>query len=399
MAKKPAETVETPTPSATTSGQDLVNALNSTNTPITPEAITETPPPENVEPVVNQTEPTTPVTETATETQTPEFVAKLQELGFSDVKDEADGRERLAAAYRQQQEQAEQLRQEMEQLRQMAALGQRYAQQMEDPAYQQFQAQRQPAAQPTDTQPEKWWNPPAFSQEVAQRYRETKVGPDGEAYVDWKANTPAEVKQGYEKYQQYVEDWSYNLVNRPQEILPRIIQTEAEKIVKQMIEERFGEVQQQTELERLTEEIRTENPWMYQVDPVSNRVTEQYSEAGQRVLRKIAEAQEYGLTNPRAQWEYARNAVVVEQLLAQQQYQQQPPQQAAPVQQPATPQQTTANRNVEYLQRQAKAASSRPGRTGSAQASSAEEAGQRAGRRRSPGHDFLEELQRTGAAV
>ena len=410
MAKaKPTTEPEAPAAPATTSGQDFVAALQAQQTPAVEPVVApvaEPPPTQQTIPAPIGEAASPPAASPGTESvpvTPPGFVDQLKELGFQDLADDQQARDRVVAAYRQQQEEAASLRQEMDALRQMAALGQQYVHHLEDPAYQNFVSQRQtPKAEPEPTSEHPWWNPPQFNVEVAQRYRIQKLDANNQPFVDWRDNTPQEIKDQYVKHQNYVEDFADSLVRRPHEVLPQIIQHEAERIVARMIDERFGEQQHQTELERLTSEIKQQNSWMYQVDPRTNQPTEQYSPWGEFALSKIKEAQDGGLNDPRMQWEYACNATAVQYMLQQQgqvpAVQQQAVQQpvAAPV---AAAAKTPAERTVEYLKRQSRAASSQPGRNGSAQVPDPEQNGQRPGRRRSPGHDFLEELARSGVAV
>ena len=161
-------------------------------------------------------------------------------------------------------------------------------------------------------------------------------------------------------------------------------------------------------------EIAEQNPWLFAVDPVTNQRTNQYSPAGQMALERINEAQQLGISDPRKQWEYARNAVYYEVLQSQQGQSQPssrpftPAAQAAPpapvapaaAAPPApTPQQTIAARNMEYMRRKAMESAAASGRSGAAVSADAEEPGARGnGRRRSSGHDLIEELTRTGVS-
>lgn len=342
------------------------------------------------------------------------FLSTVRELGFQDVNDEASAAQRLQEAWRRQREEESRLKAELERLSGMATLGQQYVEKLQDPAYRQFDTQRQAPAAETKPAEEPWWNPPAYNPDLAARYRVTKLDAAGQQIVDWKDGTPEEIKKQAEQHQAYVDEWAYKLVHRPQEVLPQIIQREAAKIVERVVEERIGNLQHTTELERLQQEIVEQNPWLFAVDPVTNQRTHDYSPAGQMALQHIQEAQQLGISDPRKQWEYARNAVYYQVMQAQAA----PPQpsaaplsaaaqitpvpapSAAPVAAPAqNPQATIAQRNMEYMRRKALQSAAASGRSGAAQSTDAEEPGARGnGRRRSSGHDLIEELSRTGAS-
>lgn len=371
-------------------GQEFADVLGAPTEPA-PIAPTETPVVETPvvqEPVQQVQEPAAP------EPVVDPFLERVKGLGFQDVDNPEQARDRLVQDYETKLQQIERLQREFEQREYFARLGQQYAAHMQDPAFANQVAQRQ---EPPKEEPKPWWNPPKYDPHLASRWRVTTVDEKGNPIVAWKSDTPVDIRAAHDQYNAYVEEWSDKLVHRPHEVFPQIIEQYALPLVEKIIEERFGAVQTQSEFEQVRQEIESQ-PWMWEtdprtngqlVDPVSGRPV--LSQLGQQVIQDLKAVRESGIENPRMQWEYARNRVFYN--YAQQQYSQQAPQAPAP----AAPVQSQADRNKQYLQGAAARSSTPPQRSGAIDPNNG--TGKRSGRRQSPGHDLVAEMASQGVNI
>ena len=335
------------------------------------------------------------------------FVSELAELGFADVSDEQEGQRRLLESYRQAEEQRAQLAEQMQQLQPWVQYGRQYYEQMADPAFQQLMAQRQGPAAPQNAPPAErpWYMAPEYDAELVARYRQATVGADGQVAYDWKPNTPAEVRRQYEAYQQHTELVSDRLVRDPYGAVSEIATTAVLPVVQQMLDRYFAErvdaVRQQEQLQSSAQRLIEQNAeWLYERDPRTNGPLKRYDAAtgqqylsfspdGERFYGYLQEANRIGITSPEQRWEYAAMKRQIEQA-------QQPQADSQHLPPPSAPAPTRDARTADYLKRAAKAQTPAPNRGGA----STDSAGNaRGGRRGSPGHDFIEELRRSGIAV
>lgn len=282
-------------------GSALVEDLQGAETPETPEV--ETPEPEStVE---------TPVQRT--------FLDDVQELGFTDVKDEEEARQRLVGAFRQTTEQYDSLKEELSRLKPFVQYGQEYVELQRDPGFQQFRAGRQNAqAPPPKAEHEHWWSPPKVDMAMVSRYRDA-TKPDG-----WKENTPAEVRVSAEAYQAHVDKWAADLVERPHEALRSPIRhelvsairdedPEVIEVLKGFVDSFYGsKVQEQTE-SQFWQTVEAENAsWLYAIDPRTQKpaIDPRSGEAiptpeGADVFRWIERGKSIGISTHQDLWEYA----------------------------------------------------------------------------------------------
>jgi hypothetical protein len=172
-------------------------------------------------------------------------------------------------------------------------------------------------------------------------------------------------------------------------------------IIERILDERFGNIQAQSTLQQVTNEIRS-TPWMFDVDPRTNQpaydpITGQpvYSEAGQMVIQEITRLEQQGLNDPRQVWELAQASVFYN--TARQKMSGMAQQPAAQPAQPAAPAPTLEEKNKSYMQRAAQRSSSPPPRNAAVDPNNG--TGPKAGRRQSPGHDLLAEMQKQGVPV
>ena len=283
-------------------------------------------------------------------------------LGFTDVQDERDAQYRLLDSYQQLQNQNSQWadfyqgqQQQYNQQQQLAEYGQEYLDLQRDPAWQQYQQQQdhydQGEQQQQPTGQEHWWAPPQMDMEDLERWRTQKVDPQtGEIYADWVDGTPQEIKEDAEDYVAYLEDWAENIIRRPNEVLPGIIEQEFDKLFKsrytalmQYNNQYQQEVQNHTEVEAINQRNAD---WVYQVDPRTNQYLSDangnlvLSPQGQAVTNYINYFRGQGITDPSSLWELATRMYSGDLSVSQQQQQQQQYQEA----------QQSQQRNMEYLQ-------------------------------------------------
>ena len=351
--------------------------------------------------------PSATPTQAASETSAaPAFVSELAELGFTDVADEQEGQRRLLESYRLAQQQQQQLAEQMQQLAPWVQYGRQYYEQLGDPSFQQYMAQRQtPAAQQPQQPGERpWYMAPQYDAELVARYRQATVGQDGQIAYDWKPNTPPEVRRQYEQYQQHTELVSDRLVRDPYNAIGEIAQAALLPQIQQMLDSYFAErvdrVRQQEQITQTAQGLIESNAdWLYERDPRTNRPLEtfdpttgrsslSFSQEGKRFYGYLQEATNLGIATPEARWQWAD---------MKRRLNQDTPSAVAPPQaatQPAA--QSRDARTAEYLKRSAKAAAPTPNRGGATVAAAGEPRG---GRRGSAGQDLIEEMRRQGISL
>lgn len=294
------------------------------------------------------------------------FLSQLTELGFQGVETEEQGRERLLASYIDTLTRQQAMEQQYAQVAPFISYGQQYLQQMHDPAYQQFLAQKQQRTpQPAENKDKPWFSAPEYNPALVERFRE--IGPDGVA--KWKDGTPAEVRSQYEAHQASIQEWADKLVRDPVSALKSFEEHILER-VNGSIEERLRQTQAEQSVYGRIETIKRENEsWLYQRDPRTQEILVDrsgqpaFTPEGQRVIAHLQDAVNLGIQDTDARWNYAMNQVrselILQQFMAGQQQATPPSQQVAA---PADPVQATRGA---ILKRGAGPASSIPSRAGS----------------------------------
>lgn len=263
----------------------------------------------------------------------PSFLDRVKELGFQDVADENAARDRLLADYQQRVSETERIKAELDQQKVYAKYGQEYLEGL--------RSNPQPSAQSTPSSAERkdWWTPPKYDNAVAERYREAKA--DG-AY-GWKENTPAEIRVAAESYQAYIENWAHQLATNPKEALRGIKDEIREEILSEFDTKYQGYRQQET-IEEFQDRLRSENEWLFEKDPRTNRVDySRMSADGQRMdalVTKFMSPKYNNLPLPEA-WELAKEIYDLQQVGTQ----------TAAVVQQQTNQQVAATQKQKVLQR------------------------------------------------
>lgn len=316
------------------------------------------------------------------------FMQKVSELGFVDVKDENDARDRLLQALEASAQEKAAYEQRIQEQDQFARYGREFLQQQQDPAYQQFQAQRQTPQQPAEAKQSDWCSIPSIDKERIAKYRE--LDPTTQEWK-WKDGTPADVRVSAESYAAEVEKWQSDILTNPKETLTKAI----ESVARELYQKEFQQFQTQQEVQTFAQQIKTQNAdWLYAKDPrtqqpLINPVSGDpyYSEEGSRVVKFLEHAQQIGISDPREQWNYALALSKFNgggQSLPAQSV-------AAPA---ATPQQAVQTNQVALLKR---AAQSNPGRGGSVPGREEKPRSQNPQQR--PGVKLLDQLDRDGVVV
>ena len=214
---------------------------------------------------------------------------------------------------------------------------------------QQQQAPQQ-APQPEERSP---WLGPEVKPEHKRYLVKDENGRDAIA-----ENAPLDARYSLENHLQHRADFAQNFLNNPEEALGPMIQQQAQQIAQQMIEDEMGSRDEHSYISGLEEENKD---WLYEADG------ETPTKEGLAIQQYIQSAAEMGINGSEARWEYA-TAMVERDLYmrlrdsASQQQQAQQFQQSLPQQQYAPPQQqaqaapvaqNSAEKDIEFLRREA----------------------------------------------
>jgi len=238
------------------------------------------------------------------------WVQQLQGLGFENLTDPADAQRRVVEALQLRNQQLAHWQSQAQQMEQYARA---YAQMQQDPRWLAFQQQQVPQQATSQVPAEHpWWKAPQVDLSLLEQYREEQVDPvTGQKKLAWKAETPIEYRQNAEAYTRHLKQWQEDLVTRPHEVLPKIIEAEVMPIVQRVLQER--EQQQQTQ--QFVQQVNENNAdWLYARDPVTNQFLVDHqgqrvmSNEGQHVAQYIDEARSVGIQDPAARWKYATMA-------------------------------------------------------------------------------------------
>ena len=263
----------------------------------------------------------------AAESSADEVLNLAKEMGYGGD-DVTEATLQVLQAYRQAAEQQKSMQSQLEETRELARFGTEYLrQQREREESERKKVEEQAAKEP-------WWNPPQFDSKWLEQYRDVSVGEDGQPILGWKPNTPPQVRESAEHYQQYLEQWATDLVQRPQEVLPKIIEQEFERLFEARIQER----EQATRLTTFAERVKDANrDWMYTTDPSGREALTAEGQAMTRLLSQVANS---GVQDPELQWNYA---------VAMYDYQRHAQQPAAPQMPPAETSAAAAEKRRQHL--------------------------------------------------
>jgi hypothetical protein len=225
-------------------------------------------------------------------------------------------------------------------------------------APQQTQApQRQISAQQVE-EARKWWNPP----ELRESYRRYLVK-DENGRETISQDAPLDARHALYEYQKYKADFAQKFLTNPEEALGPMVEKIAADRAKAIVDAQLREASEVGYVSTLEQENKD---WLYQADGKTP------TREGLMVQNYIQEAAQRGIATPQARWEYACDKLerdllreVMDARGAQQQRQQfaataAPP--AAPAAATtAAPAQNQAERDIEYLRREASRNPSRSG--------------------------------------
>lgn len=233
------------------------------------------------------------VAEIENETQEqPGFADLVKEIGFEVGENDTEEtlRDRLIAAYREQQEQLNQTKtkaQEFEAIQPM--LRQLLAARSEQPT----------ETAPHDAEQKPWWNPPQVDPMVVQKYLEVV---DGKKQL--KPDAPEHIRRAVQELDEYTGNWADDIVFRPDKALKPFkdeILSEVRRLVTQELEGREQQTKQQTVLQQL---ISQHEDTIYVKDPLTGRANR--NQMNPQVDALMAEAErDYGITDLTAQLKFA----------------------------------------------------------------------------------------------
>ena len=171
-------------------------------------------------------------------------------------------------------------------------------------------------------------------------------------------NAPLDARYSLENHLQHRADFAQNFLNNPEEALGPMIQQQAQQIAQQMIDDELGSRDEHSYINNLEEQNKD---WLYEADGRTP------TREGLAIQQYIQSAADMGINGSEQRWEYA-TAMVERDLMARvadgeqraqqaQQFQQQMPQQQyAPAQQQAQAApvaQNSAEKDIEFLRREA----------------------------------------------
>ena len=210
--------------------------------------------------------------------------------------------------------------------------------------YQQWLAAQQEASRPKAPEQPKWWNPPSI-EDTYKSYivRDPQTGKE---VID--PNAPFEAQQALRKYQDYTANFARKLVTDPENTLKPFVEQVAMQKAQELVQQQLGQYQSQNYVQDLE---RQNSDWLYNQDGSVSR-------EGQAIQAYIGQAQQIGIQDPKARWQYATGMLQRDLLnLRYQQMQQPAPQAQQPA--PQAPVDPVAQQNMQFLRERATRAPNR----------------------------------------
>jgi hypothetical protein len=215
--------------------------------------------------------------------------------------------------------------------------------------YQQWLSAQQEASRPKAPETPKWWNPPSI-EDTYKSYivRDPQTGKE---VID--PNAPFEAQQALRKYQDYTANFARKLVTDPENTLKPFVEQVAMQKAQELVQQQLGQYQSQNYVQDLE---RQNSDWLYNQDGSVSR-------EGQAIQAYIGQAQQIGIQDPKARWQYATGMLQRDLLNLRYQQMQQPaphamPPQAPPMQ-PQAPVDPVAQQNMQFLRERATRAPNR----------------------------------------
>lgn len=243
---------------------------------------------------------------------TPDLLSALRELGV-DVSDEQQAQQMVLQALQDTRGEQARLQQRLEEQEELAEYGRQF---LRDQRQQREAEEQAKQAASQEQAPEAWWAPPQFDFSTLEKYRDVTIGEDGTPQIGWKKGTPREIVESAEAYQEYIDKWATDLVQRPHEVLPKIIEQEFDRLFSERIQQR----DEAAELGSFASQVMEANSdWMYTQDSRGHRVL---TDEGERMAEILQWVSESGVSDPRRQWELAVAQYDYQNRLLQQQHEQ-----------------------------------------------------------------------------
>lgn len=155
----------------------------------------------------------------------------------------------------------------------------------------QQRAAQQAAAQPQKPEQKPLWNPP----ELRDAYKRYLIKDEqGRDIID--PNAPPDAAHALYERQQYVANFAKDFLDNPEKTLAPFIERAVEQRASQIVDDKFGQIS----LKGYVANLEAEN-----ADWLMDQRTGQPTEQGESVQRYIDTAQQYGITNPQAAWDFA----------------------------------------------------------------------------------------------
>jgi len=215
--------------------------------------------------------------------------------------------------------------------------------------YQQWLSAQQEASRPQAPEQPKWWNPPSI-EDTYKGYivRDPQTGKE---VID--PNAPFEAQQALRKYQDYTANFARKLVTDPENTLKPFVEQVAMQKAQELVQQQLGQYQSQNYVQDLE---RQNSDWLYNQDGSVSR-------EGQAIQAYIGQAQQIGIQDPKARWQYATGMLQRDLLNLRYQQMQQPAPQGMPPQQPPmqpqAPVDPVAQQNMQFLRERATRAPNR----------------------------------------
>jgi hypothetical protein len=215
--------------------------------------------------------------------------------------------------------------------------------------YQQWLSAQQEASRPKAPEQPKWWNPPSI-EDTYKSYivRDPQTGKE---VID--PNAPFEAQQALRKYQDYTANFARKLVTDPENTLKPFVEQVAMQKAQELVQQQLGQYQSQNYVQDLE---RQNSDWLYNQDGSVSR-------EGQAIQAYIGQAQQIGIQDPKARWQYATGMLQRDLLNLRYQQMQQPAPQGMPPQQPPmqpqAPVDPVAQQNMQFLRERATRAPNR----------------------------------------
>lgn len=235
------------------------------------------------------------------------------------------------------------------------------------PEFEQWRsARQQPAPQPMPQQPTQqrqqqaagWWNPP----QIRESYKQYLVKDENGREVI-SPDAPLDARHALYEYQKYKADFAQKFLTNPEEALGPMVEKIAADRARAIVEGQLREVGEQGYVSTLEQQ---NSDWLYEKDGRTP------TREGLMIQKYIGVASQRGLATPQERWEFACDMVerdLLREVIEQREQAAQRPTFTAPAAAPAPAvapaqapvPQNQAERDIEYLRREASRNPSRSG--------------------------------------